>query len=351
MPIDFNGSIPMEHGIEIEQMEGDLPSGYRQNGWTWHRDASGPMETDIGPKKFVKSLLNDFYDHTRDEIGTWNWKAASRVAEGSNASGCGSHVHFHLTVPEDVTHEEHVKAWTISYNTLVELAPFFAPMFCHDWERGFRHGTMYSGRRSNAEAWCSAQTTRLSRSSMEDYVRGRSRATRNNNRAVTLNPRDGEKPLTIEFRFNDAHPAMALTGATFLRCIVRRCIEHGWSPKLDYEAMGYSSHSAAMEALYEVVHPTHEEDLIEDMKNSGPVIFQEDRGVPGANGREFDSMWDVIDSILTSCSTDTGTYANRVKRLVKTADAANSPNNNDASLWQADADRGDFEWVSGPDCP
>lgn len=342
----YDGRSPFTHGMEIEQFPDELDSDVRNFVMSnnhgsltdWHNDASGPRETSIGAYKNTKTILNRVYGETRDAgTGiTWDWHASN------GSAGAGSHVH--LCVAEDVFEGEHVKAWTISYNTVVETFPFLAPFFCHNWEQGFRDGTRYySGSQLNVERWAEGTLTRFSQDTVRERVNNPSRYSRSYE-SVTFNPEQGNKPLTIELRANDAHPAMALNGLLLIRRLTGRAIEAGWSPKLE-------NHRATLQACYEkIYHRATEVGLLTAMQEpiDGGITFQEGRGLPGIDQREFESMWDVLRAIMIAYPQTPATWRKRAHILVREGRDDWGPQNNPDALWNMDADRGDFSWDRGP---
>ncbi|QBI90049.1 uncharacterized protein ChaoS9_220 [Halobacterium phage ChaoS9] len=338
-----DGRSPFTHGMEVEQFPGPLHSDVRSYTMNndrgsldgWHRDASGPRETSIGAYKNCKTILNRFYADTRDEGITWDWHAAH------DGAGAGSHVH--LCVAGDVFEDE-ITAWTISYNTVVELFPFLAPYFCHDWENGFREGTTYRGSELNVEHWAEGQTTRLSQDSVRDRV-ANPRSYRREYSSVTFNPaQTSGKPLTIELRANDAHPAMALNGLLTLRRLTGCAIEAGWSPKLE-------NHRQTLQYCYDrIYHRATDVGLITAMKQQipGGITFQEGRGIPGVEQREFDTMWEVLRAIQIAYPQTPNTWRCRAYNLVRAGRDEFSPANNVDALWNIDAEQGEFRWDHGP---
>lgn len=334
---------PFTLGMEIEQFTaavGERARSYTMNNnrgslTSWHDDMSGPRETTLGPYKNAKSILNRWFTDTRDEDITWDWHASH------NSAGAGSHVH--LCVADDVF-DDTLEAWTIAYNTCIELTPFFAPYFCHNWEEGFRDGTNYSGGRLNVERWASGNTTRFSTSSVEDRVANPRRYGRDYS-SVTFNGATSEgKPLTIEFRLNDAHPAMALYGLLGIRRAAGRAIEGGWSPKLE-------DHTATLNRCYDkIYHRSTEVGLMAAMQEpiEGGITFKEGRGLPGIDQREFDTMFEVLQKLENQCSRSPGSWRYRAQRLALSGRDAFGPQNNPNAIWHTDAPKGEFAWENGP---
>lgn len=335
-----SNEAPYTIGMEIEQFPRFMPDGVDRSGEgtldDWHTDGSGPRETDIGPYKNAKTILNRFLAGTRDEYGTWDWHAADTRRE-TNGNGAGSHLH--LCLNEDVF-DDRMVGWTISYNSIVELAPIFAPFWCHNWQMGFREGTR-SSRGLNGSYWAGAQTTRYSQDSLRQQVNGGGRTRRYD--AVTLNPSRGDKPVTVELRMNDAHPTMALTGALLLRRVVGRCVEAGWSPK-------FENHNASVQSIYDKIYERAADvGLMEAMQEPLELTFQDERGIPGVDQRSFANPFNILKAIMRAYPQTPHSWSYRAARLVTQGRDDYSPHLNPNAIWNVDVDRGEFSWENGPD--
>lgn len=336
----YDGHSPFTHGMEIEQFPAAVNSeaGRALHGDGWHRDGSGPQEKSFGAYKTGKTILNRFFEETRDEGRTWDWHGAH------DSAGAGSHVH--LKVERDVF-DDHIQAWTISYNSVVETFPFLALYFCHDWEQGFREGTEYRGHAGNEELniqhWAQGQLTRYSQDSVQEHIERPNSYTRSFD-SVTFNSPSGEKPMTIEIRANDAHPAMALPGLLQLRRLTGRCIERGISPKLE-------DHRETLERCYEKIYQrARDVGLLTAMQEEidGGITFQEGRGLPGVDQRDFDTMFEVLRAIQIAYPQTPNTWRCRAYNLVRAGRDEYGPQNNTEALWNIDGEQGAFEWENGP---
>lgn len=313
-------TLPYSHGMEVEQDPNQAPDEVVY-GDGWHRDGSGPQETDYGAYKQVKSILNRFKDDCNGR--TWTWHN-----EMTNGGGCGSHVHLHLSEDfcSEFSERTNLEAWTVSWNSIVEIAPFLLPMFTADWENGYR---------SSVTRWASPNITRYSQSSVASRVEN-PRSTSRGYDSVTFNGASHSgKPLTIELRFNEAHPSQALVGLLFLRRIAGNCVEEGWSPKLA------GDRRALLNEVYEACYSPGHQDVFEALDDVGPVRFQEGRGIPGLDCDEFDSALDLFQAILGSMSTDTGNYKDRMKALTLARSKGDTDLNQEDfndELWTIDED-------------
>ena len=283
--MDVN-KIPMTHGMEVEQHDvpHEIQNDYDNKFWGhWEYDASGPMEMEFGPGKHVKRLIDDFNETALQyDQQPWTWKSS----DGS--TGAGSHVHFNVEMLE--TEDDTVTGWTIAYNTILDLLPFFAPFFCHDWEKGFRNGTNYNPNLLNINKWAKPETTRMSRDRMHGYYHGR---VSREYKSITLNPRLNDKPMTIELRLSDSHPAFALTGSYFLRKIAKRCFERDASVKIDRQA---SDTSDVLKTLYDRIYDLPDrKNMIDVLQEDLKIVFE--REIPGLK-QEYESPWAVLLAII-----------------------------------------------------
>lgn len=341
-------SAPFTHGMEIEQFTGNVPRRAREYTMSnshgvlrdWHNDGSGPRETAIGPIRNVHSVLRKFYADTRDEGITWDWHSYGTRHRGGRSGGAGSHLHLRPIV-ENFPMADELDVWTISHNAVTELVPVLAPFFCHDWEDGFREGRTNRNGQLLARKWAD-RNTRLSRDSVRRNLNGR--ASRSY-KAVTFNPPLGDKPLTLELRGNDAHPAMALAGLLVLRRVVAHCIEQDCSPKL-------VNHRETHRELFTTVYDDAADmGLMRAMKVpfDSPIRFESDRGIPKVGEGPFDSPFDLLMAILREYYAEPGTWRARAHMLVKAGRDEWGPQaNTEWALWHIDAPRGDFEWDNGP---
>lgn len=356
----YNATAPFAHGMEIEQCRDELPHPLngdcetaRDMGFSdHHRDGSGPMEWTMPAYKSPGYLLRRFYKDTRDDddVGAWTW-----TAQTSAERGCGSHVHLHMEEPDEDDEAAGLttaERWTIAWNTAVEVLPLLAPFFCHNWQRGFRGGAARHGSTA-VNQWAEGQTRRYAPDSMEANVEMPHEPTRGYD-SVTLSGAEGGKPLTMEFRLNDAHPGMAVVGMLVFRRIVKQCVARGSSPKLRDRA---ATLSQMYRAIYDEPAGTSR-GLIEAMQASTDLEFEEGRGIPTTpvHDRELeeaDSMWEALAWTIRHLLRDNkGTYRRRARELVLHAGEEGSthgPQNNGDALWSMDADQGEFEWARGPE--
>jgi len=219
---------PTTWGTEIEQGWERLPDCFydymnlkRQPKWRYEGNA---REWDYGPYSYHTALLKSFYRDLENAIEYecpqtfigdlfWEW----------GKGGC----HWHFSLREDVIREWHPgmtidQAWSIAWNTCVEVMYLMAPFF------------MVSTRiRKNAEDMAYPETRRLSSASVFTWLDG---GYSRNYTAITFNPPDYEydKPWTIELRMAESFPLIAAAGQRILSYLIRMCIKRGFSPKMLY---------------------------------------------------------------------------------------------------------------------
>lgn len=294
--------IPMTHGMEIEQFLPDIPDEIIDDRegkyWgVWSCDYDMVYETQIGPTKYTNSLIKEFLNTARqyDRV-PWRWTTShGRLA-------AGSHVHSHLEKHGDF--DESVKAWTITYNTFIDVVPFLAPFFCHDWRRGFREGSMYDPGRLGVERYASPNITRKKQSTIRQHYRHEDGDGRHE--SVTFKGSRAGKPLTIEVRMVDSHPVFALTGTYILRNIVKRCLERDLSVKV--------ADRGIMDSMYQSIYKLPSNNNLLGVMQNEPVSF--DRGIPDID-QDVDTMWEVLDQILSEYLPDSGTVQRKAADLVR----------------------------------
>lgn len=352
------GRIPMTHGMEIEQF--DLPNEISQDPegkyWgTWEHDPSGPREIEIGPGKHVKRLIGDFNETAR-QYGRLPWVWAS----SNGSSGAGSHVHFNVDNVDD--EETTIKAWTIAYNTIVDLLPVLSPFFCHNWEEGFRDGTDYDSSQTNVEHWASPVTARYDTDSMRQYYQRPDSFSRAYD-AITANPSDHTgKPLTLELRLSDSHPVFALTGSYYLRKTVKRCFDRDWSVKIDRQA---SQGINIVREMYDrIYHIPDGSNLINELQRPLRIEFEDGREVPNLDST-YACPYDLLEDILIEITPRWGEdradrrasnlvrYAGDLVRsrrsdpFVENVSRIPCPSRNERAIWHMDTEQ--FSWQVGPD--
>lgn len=339
--------LPMTVGQEVEQssrvVPGEILEDYDGDYYgSWAYDGSGPREIEgIGVGKQTTPIIRRFNETMRqyDDQMPWNWHASER------GNGCGSHVHFCVEELDDW--DDTVEAWTITWNSIVDVLPVFAPFWLHNWSEGGRDGARHRGQ-SAVSYWASPVSRRYRPESMASALQ--SFHSRDWD-SVIWNNENHSKPLTLELRMVDSHPAFALTGAKVLRRVVRQALDRGWSVKLDQEA------GATVEQMYEKIYNIPAgKTLISRMQEDLPIVFE--RPIPGL-GKEFDSMWDLLTSIMGLFPYKKGVsghvydlirHAGEVEEEALVTDGGAgmpSPHNNPTAIWHT-TDEDFAGWETGP---
>lgn len=250
--------MPVTFGFEIEQKTADIPGNLRI-AYPFHHDLSGPCETALPPSTYPGRALRAFVEACAAESRTWDWKSQFQWRSsyrGPIMAGCGSHIHFRPRF-EDVDmirEQEPVIPWTCAYNTLVESQVFLLPMFCWGVDGVFRL-------RNEALQWADFTRRRLSEASVKrQYLNDRYAGHPYEQVSFNRKPYDpdhpeahcegrviGEpplttpsrKPLTLELRLNETHPAISYELGILLNRIIRNCFDRGFiSPKLKQRTRG-----------------------------------------------------------------------------------------------------------------
>lgn len=225
--IKYYKLMPVTFGFEIEQLDSDVCHQLRL-AYEWHYDGSGPYETALPPSTYPGRMLKGFVDRCRVSPGcAWTWKSEiPHPSARDRMAGCGSHIHFRPRQDVEYISAQWLEAWTTAYNTLVEVVPLVLPMFCWGRERD----DVFTFRRE-ALFWAKIVKNRISNASMRRFLEPS--YTGHPYDAVAMNKKVEQKPLTIEMRLAETHPAIAYELAILLNRIIRKCYERGFvSPKM-----------------------------------------------------------------------------------------------------------------------
>lgn len=225
--VNYYKKMPVTFGFEIEQLDRDVCDGLRLS-YDWHYDGSGPYETALPPSTYPGRMLKSFIDRCRQTPGcAWVWKSEiQHPYQHDRWAGCGSHIHFRPRQDVESINAQWLEAWTTAYNTLVETVPLVLPMFC--WGRARNNVFTF---RQEALMWANIVKRRFTTRTMSTFMQPS--YTGHPYDAVAMNKKTQEKPLTLELRLNETHPAIAYELAIILNRIIRKCFDRGFvSPKL-----------------------------------------------------------------------------------------------------------------------
>jgi len=383
---------PLTMGFEVEQS----PIMFRKRICQIKKcieDGSGPAETSFGVYTYPMAGLKEFMDTVGND--TWEWVAQydprvyggrlslySRRA-GTEYNGCGSHWHFrpHFKVLYDrfghkfVDLEEFIrKTWALVWNSLMELVYILLPLQMWHYYPRF-----------SAKTWAKFRYERYNPNS-EKFLRliDREHFTRKNPledpidcsmlmecekhetyengypirydivafsycAADVIDPETGredrkcnQKPITIEWRLPEVHPAMWATATLIIINCIRFYFDRDyWSPK-PREIAGMKPRRA-YEEIYNKIVNDHNSwvDVFEEM---GPVKFVEGRGPHPwkPTKTEWRNMRELFNDLLRIPMLNKGTPYYRVAALLK---AGCSPVEQEPDdWWNILAPRGHFRW-------
>jgi hypothetical protein len=162
--------------------------------------------------------------------------------------------------------------------------------------------------------------------------------------AVTLNAAR-DKPLTIELRLNEAHPAMAVPGSLLLRHVTGKAMERDFSVKLEDRSQ--------LAEVYDVIYNRATRvGLLTAMQEelpSGPIRFEDGRGIPGREKQEYATPYDVFLALSRQQHSDPDYYMGRAQLMAESGNDAVGPQNNQHALWAIDQDEERFYWENPPE--
>lgn len=330
--VQYYKPMPVTFGFEIEQLDENICYQLRIS-YDWHRDGSGPYETALPPITYPGRKLKEFIDVCKRTPGcTWTWTSEiPHPYERGRLAGCGSHIHFRPRDDIESIRLNWLEAWTTAYNTLVECVPLILPMFAWGRENVFTF-------RREALMWAHFVTRRLTPVSMQRFLDPR--YTGHPYDAVALNRKAAGggpplKPLTLELRLNETHPAMAYEVAIILNRIIRKCFERGFnSPKLfgRRDTIGRIE-GATSGSIYD------ETSLYTSLGNVDRVRFIRGREIPLLK-TEYGDYLELFDDILINYGHPYPPMA-RVCRLFLHRGV---PSKNPQAVWNTFTPFGEFRW-------
>jgi len=342
-------AVPFTSGLEIEQSPRDInlrvlcrrfydnchhrtyPDTYNHNSpYDWCHDLSGPVETQIGPTVFAAGAVKKFIEFVNKSGATWVWRNEYGHHTQYDHIGCGSHLHFRLR-EELFDTLELPTAWAILWNTLSDLSLLLLPLLCH----GSTLRNVYNFR-SSANRWCQINSMRYSpRKFQTDYLLNRN-AIRNNGYHITANRRSG-KPLTIELRLNEAHPAVSYFTINYMSMILREIYKREWSIKISNRSKLIGQIDDI--AIKQYYTNTSLWTLLDSTGPMGPIEFEAGREVPRCK-TYYRSYLECFDDILTK-------YWQSRPPMVRVGNLFRQrgiPYKNSNALWNTFAPRGAFRW-------
>jgi len=335
--VDLETAV-IERLLYVEFLESILvsrwgdPRDYPRCQCRWDYDGSGPAEWSYGISKMggnvLKLFLNDWL-YNKDTHYIWQWHSEYEEEEWV---GCGSHVHIRPSYqdwnidPQNPTQVGEI--WACAWNTAVTLLPFLLPYFL--WEEIPR---------GSSSEWAIPFYKRYSPATIYEKVRrldGRSGRDDYNIISLTGITRC-PKPLTIEIRIAESHPAFAIAGAQALNKIIAASFKRGFiSPKVTPE-----TERKLLEIERRIV--IDHEPVYGVLEDVGPIYFLPGRGLPGVKRIEFVNAWDVTQTILkTYLRYGSIWYGRWTVRVAKLLYEKGIPAENDWACWRIMEDK--FTW-------
>lgn len=327
--VEVYRKMPVSFGFEIEQNDADICPPLRRV-YHWHRDGSGPLETTFGPGMYPGRLVHTFIKNVKEYGCVWFWRGEYMIAPRGYA-GCGSHVHFRPRDDVRRVAQNWVEAWCTTFNTLVECVPLVLPFFA--WGRGLPEPFTF---RETIIRWARLSSRRLNPLATERFLdptwSGRTYD------HVTFNERTDTKPLTLEIRVNESHPAIAYAGCIILNRIIRRCIDRGFvSPKLRERNIFFSRIEGAIARSIE-----ENRSIYETLENVIPPPFEPGRQIPLLRTR-YDTYMDLFDDIIENYIPPYPPLARTGKLFLERY----APSDNPHAVWDVLTPR-PFTWEEGP---
>jgi len=316
--------MPSTFGYEIEQKDTDICYDLRRI-YEWHYDLSGPLETALPPSPFPGRVAKSFIDNVKRYGCVWHWK--NEFWAPPRWRGCGSHLHFRPRDDVGYVYENWLEAWATMHNTLVEVTPLIAPMFA--WGReSFRY-------RREVLRWAKLVHRRLGPASMRRYLD--ISYTGHPYDSVALNRKIAGKPLTLEIRLNETHPAISFVVGILLNRIIRRCFERGFlSPKMKNRVEVINAVDRAITdsigrgiSLYETME--------REIDEVGGITFT--RTIPGLK-RKYDSWGAFFDELLIEYMPSYPPKARVCRLFLHRGEPWKNPN----AVWNTFAPMGEFRW-------
>lgn len=330
--VKYYKPMPVTFGFEIEQNDRDICLELRGL-YEWHYDGSGPLETAIGPATYPGRLVRSFIDNVKRYGCVWQWKHELPPVSRRPYAGCGSHIHFRPRDTIPYIYAQWVEAWTVAWNTMVEVVPFILPIFA--W--GDRTKLYF---RSSAPRWATFVTHRLSPASVRvfldpNYV-GHPYG------GIAWNRKTRDKPLTLEIRFNETHLSIAYYASIIINRIIRKCYERAFnSPKL-LTGIRTRILNAIEDAYKDACR--WKANLYETLADIGPIEFEPGREIPLLR-RRYEKYFDLFDDIIRKYTPSYPPMA-RVGRLFL---RRGYPAANYRSVWNVFEPFGQFKWDVGPE--
>lgn len=327
-------------GYEVEQNPNRISYELRRRltslGKELTKDGSGPIEWTYGatvnPSEILKEFLND--------VGNLDWVWQSRYQDPyddpDRVRGCGCHLHFSPSpsYTRNASREDKILYWTILYNTLVDTCTLLIPMFV--WE---------DKSRDEAWRWAKVRTKRISPLDCKNtyyipYVERRKSGLHPHD-FVCFNRKKTKKPLTIEVRLNETHPAIGCTALEILSRIVKGCFDRRDSVKVEDRSVIENIQKDVV-GLYP---DSPKKSPYTALKTSGRVVFESGRTIPllPDDVLVYNSAWDVFKAVMEKII-EQEPVSSFTRRVTELWIREGIPNNNERVCWKI-LER-EFSWIN-----
>ena len=281
----------------------------------FEKDGSCPWEFSSRAYSLPSSVLNWFLNVSwianhpalREQGNHYIWRWAQR--------NCGCHVHIRPyfkaygvdygnppIVADEATIRKAVEMYTIMYNTAVDVLTFMLPFFC-----------VTASFRPTACQWSSPTSSRKSEATV--YSRYVEPYEIHNDWGlhpysfVCFNRKKRDKPLTIEIRCVEAHPAFAMAGISFFSKIMKHIYDMWLGGERDVSVKAESASKFQNRDIYDVIlwiqrdALCNNRNIYELYTEYGPIKFE--RPIPldalrkgGEYKKEFRNALEVFQWIL-----------------------------------------------------
>jgi len=310
--------------------------------YTWCLDGSGPIETQLGPSKKGAALVEKFVRTVHDNDIQWNWTSYN---EGSYTNvNCGSHMHFRLVEDLFLSQHEKEEAWSILYNTLVDLSMLTIPLLAYGGYTNYEDYYIWDGRddefnkrnyrfRKSANYYSRLKTTRykpstLARKMAEQHGRY------GYHDHIMLNKNPG-KPLTIEVRLAETHPAIAYFTLNLYSQVIREAIKSGESPKIGRTK---SERDRIIENIDNAIfNQSDDVSLWQSLEQVSDINFARNKPIPRLK-EHYNNYLGMFDDLLTKY------WQSRapMRRIGELFRQKGIPHLNNYCLWNVFAEPGQF---------
>jgi hypothetical protein len=328
----------MTVGMEIEQKPTEVDR-CRQHGalniYDWHYDGSGPLETALPPKITYTYEIRRFFREVEkcyEASGKWfEWtnefeKRAEEEEEvveigGGEKTGCGSHLHFRPREDVEQVKQSWVDSWRIAYDTIFTTSIILLPALC--FGRSCREGL---------REWAplfSSNYPPVSREKVEFYLRdsyiGHPYGW------LAWNRHYREKPLTLELRAFEGHPAQAMLAISLIQKVVKVALQRGRSVMFTtYVYVAFNDRLDEWERIRVY-------DCLREIKEPK---FARGYELPYVPRREYEDMLELFRELLFSYTTRTMSHMRVAALLAVGGDVKR----NYPEYWRVFAEEGAFCW-------